>query len=244
MPWTNKQVLIIGDSLSDGTSTPGKLLAERLEAAGAQVRIQAKVGRSAYHFVTYQDGLRVVATEIAEHRPDLVLIILGTNDLSLGVQPTRSAFAKIKAAFDRAGIPTYHVGPPAFAQTSLNTSAENIVKIGRELFGGRFIDARPMTQDILTSAQGRAGDLIHFQPAGARAWAARLADALTRAVEGPAVATEEPGGTRSRLYGFLGVGAVAALGALAFILVRRTTLDRRRDRWFTRDDARGLPSRA
>jgi lysophospholipase L1-like esterase len=286
-PWTGKQILIIGDSLSDGTSakpgtygappqpprTPGQFLATALEQAGAKrVRVQARGGRAAAHWIKHRDcvkkdtqgdctefypkrGLEIIADEIRDHRPDIAIIILGTNDLSYDVQTNRTAFTQLKTPFDLAGIPVFHIGPPAFDPTQRAKEyklAGNVVAVGRELFGKRFLDAQPMTQDILTPEQGRAGDFVHFKLAGAKLWATRMADTLTHAVtETPAVAST-PGplpttstGTgavrapgRSFLFGFLTIGGVTALGLLGFVLVRRMTvpaqpvagLDRGRDR--------------
>jgi lysophospholipase L1-like esterase len=238
-PWLNKQVLILGDSLSDGTDgkpgtygvpptpprTPGQFLAQSLEQQGAKpVRIQAKLSRSAYHFVAYQDGLRILADEIANFRPDVVFIILGTNDLNLGEAPTRAAFMKIKAVLDEAKIPVYHVGPPSFAGslvdregTSYNTLAEKVVMIGRDLFGARFIDARPMTIDTVTVAQGRSGDLVHFTASGAQRWAGRLSAALTNTLAGAQRLAVAPLGNVARLAGgFVIVGGLATAGLLAY----------------------------
>jgi lysophospholipase L1-like esterase len=248
-----KRVLIIGDSLSDGTggnpgtygvppspsTTPGQFLADQLKAHGAaSVRIQSKLGRSAYTFLKAQNGAAIIAKEISDHRPDVVIIMLGTNDALLGVKPTRAAFKTIKAAFDAAGIPVYHVGPPSFAPSvsrciqkdsegactktiTMNAGAANIVAIGQDLFGPRFVDARPLTTDILTGAQGRAGDGIHFKGDGARKVADRLADSLLGL---PTTAQTTIPLRRGISPGPMMLGAVAIVGALAAaVVVLRTS---------------------
>jgi len=281
-PWAGKQILIIGDSLSDGTSakpgtfgvppqppsTPGQFLATKLEQAGAKpVRIQARGGRAAAHWIKYRDcvqrdadkkciafypkrGLKIIDDEIRDYRPDVAIVILGTNDLSLDADTNRMAFAQLKEPFDRAGIPVFHVGPPAFDPTHRaeeSKLAGSVVQIGTDLFGKRFLDARAMTADILTPTQGRAGDYVHFKLSGAKVWAARMAEALTRAIsQAPQVATQpgqlvRPSGTpdaapmtaiapgrasRSFLFGFLTVGGLATLGVLGFVFVRRLGMPR------------------
>jgi len=240
-PWLNKQVLIVGDSMSDGTSgrpgtygvpptpprTPGQFLAQSLEQQGAKpVRIQAKGGRSASHFVVHENGLQILAAEVANYRPDLVVIILGTNDMLVDEASTRTAFAQMKHVFDDAKIPVYHIGPPAFDAslqshyaatlgTSYNTLAEMVVRVGRDLFGSRFIDARPMTADIVTTDQGRASGLVHFAMPGAQRWAARMSTALTNALAGQHLAA--PMSNVAKLAdGFIIVGGLATLGLLVY----------------------------
>ena len=189
------RVLIIGDSLSDGTDgrpgtfgvppklslTPGQFFAKRLKTRGHSVRIHARVGRSAHVFVTRQGGLALLRRELAAHCPDVVVIILGTNDLHFPERDTERALRRIRGVFK--GIPVYHIGPPAFVsrKRSYNTLAKRVVRAGRAVFGSRFIDARPMTKDIVEPAQGRAHDLVHFKIAGAIVVAARWAAALQNA---------------------------------------------------------------
>ncbi len=194
------RILIIGDSLSDGTDgrpgtfgvpprlslTPGQFFAKRLKVQGHLVRIHAKVGRSAHAFVTKQGGLALLRRELAAHRPDVVIIILGSNDLHFPERDTERALRRIRGVFKE--IPVYHIGPPALSprKKGWNTQAERVVRAGRAVFGSRFIDARPMTKDIIEPAQGRAHDLVHFKIAGARVVAARWAAVLQNATTPPA----------------------------------------------------------
>jgi lysophospholipase L1-like esterase len=248
-PWLNKQVLIVGDSLSDGTSaqpgtygvpptpprTPGQLLAQALEQQGAKpVRIQARGGRSASYFVVHENGLQILAGEVANYRPDVAVIILGTNDMMLDEAPTRTAFAKMKRIFDDAKIPVYHVGPPAFDPSlqshyaatlgaNYNTLAEMVVHVGRDLFGSRFIDARPMTSDILTAAQGRSSGLVHFAMSGAQRWATRMSAALTDALAGTQRSVTPLGKVARMAGGFVVVAGLATVGLLAYGAVLHPT---------------------
>jgi lysophospholipase L1-like esterase len=198
---SGKRVLIFGDSMShhgldsapdavdvtDASTTrsasPGDLLASHLLNAGAaSVRINAKVGRSAYSFFNAEQGDAILAQEIAR-KPDIVFVILGTNDMLRDQQLDAAAMTKIRRAFADAGADVWCVGPPSFSDSlqttsgmTYNDAAQATVTMERQVFGtDRFIDARGMTTDILTSDQGRAKDLLHFTPSGAQKWAARLA---------------------------------------------------------------------
>ena len=161
-------------------------------AQGHSVRIHAKNGRTAHVFVNRQGGLALLRSELAAHRPDRVIIILGTNDLFFSESLTQRALKRMRNVFK--GIPVYHIGPPAFAdrlrtrktKISYNTLAKRVVRAGRAVFGARFIDARPLTMDVVEPAQGRAADLIHFNVAGAKIVADRWASALQKAATTPA----------------------------------------------------------
>ena len=189
---TGQRVLIFGDSLSHvgpdagpeaatitatGTySAPGALLAQNLLRAGASAaRVDARVGRSAYNFFAREASGPLLQADLT-WKPTLVIVLLGTNDLGLSMAKDGDKMAQIRAAF----VPTaevWGIGPPSFADAALQGQTEAVVAMMRQVFGARFIDARPMTAD-LTDASVRTRDLVHFQRPGAVTWA----DRLTRAV--------------------------------------------------------------
>ena len=191
MDVAQKLVLIIGDSLSASTTSPGAYLAAALRAKGAMVRINAKVGRSARSFLNLEDGAKQMAREI-ENRPDIVILVLGTNDLVLSPTKTQEAFQTIRDTFRAHGIPVIMIGPPSFADSvksegkSFNELAKNIVVAGWYIFQPHFIDARPMTADIVKTSQGRAGDLIHFTKTGAQLWIQHDLTAMAKVRKAPA----------------------------------------------------------
>lgn len=197
-----RRILVFGDSLThrgartapDGvpalplanrTGTPGDLLASYLLAAGAAaVRINGRVSRSAVNLWkgnNGENGAAVVAAE-ASARPDLVIIMLGTNDLGMGATADAAAFQRLRDAFASYGAEVAAIGPPAFARADLNAKAVTVYQTLARVFGtNNVIDARPLSADVVTTAQGRAGDGIHFAGSGASKVAARLAQAvLTR----------------------------------------------------------------
>lgn len=192
-----KRVLVFGDSLThrggradpDGVpaqpsvargGSPGDLLASHLLAAGAgAVRINGRVSRSAVNFWkgnNGENGAAVIAAEAAA-RPDIVIVFLGTNDLGMNAAADAAAFRRIAASFP--GAQLWAVGPPAFARADLNAQAGPVYQTLAQVFGAhRLVDLRPLTADIVTAGQGRAGDGVHFATAGAQKAAQRLAAAL------------------------------------------------------------------
>lgn len=194
-----RRILVFGDSLThrgartapDGvpalplanrTGTPGDLLASYLLTAGAAaVRINGRVSRSAVNLWkgnNGENGAAVVATE-AGARPDFVIIMLGTNDLGMGATADAAAFQRLRDAFASYGAEVVAIGPPAFARADLNAKAVTVYQTLARVFGtNNVIDARPLSADVVTPAQGRAGDGIHFAGSGASKVAARLAQAV------------------------------------------------------------------
>lgn len=194
-----RRILVFGDSLThrgartapDGvpalplanrTGTPGDLLASYLLTAGAAaVRVNGRVSRSAINLWkgnNGENGAAVVAAE-AGARPDLVIIMLGTNDLGMGAAADAAAFQRLRDAFAGYGAEVVAIGPPAFARADLNAKAVTVYQTLARVFGANnVIDARPLSADVVTTAQGRAGDGIHFAGSGASKVAARLAQAV------------------------------------------------------------------
>lgn len=172
--------LIIGDSLSLTTyPTPGYLLGKFLEARGAAVRINARGGRSAHTFFTMDNGAAVLANE-ARRNPDVVIVMLGTNDVGY---PNAAQMQRIKDAFPKASV--WGIGPPTLPKSP--QGAEKIVAMMRGIFP-QFVDWRPLTADMISTSTGRSPDLVHFSQAGAATAAKRLDAALAARMAGvPAV---------------------------------------------------------
>lgn len=254
-----RRILVFGDSLThrgattapDGvpalplanrTGTPGDLLASYLLTAGAAaVRVNGRVSRSAINLWkgnNGENGAAVVAAE-AGARPDLVIIMLGTNDLGMGATADAAAFRRLRDAFAGYGAEVWAIGPPAFARADLSAKAVTVYQTLAQVFGAnRVIDARPLSADVLTTAQGRAGDGIHFAGSGASKVAARLAQAVLAqpsrpaaggtvdAGTGPAVTVDAGALTSpSPWWAVLGAAAaVAAIGGAVLVKRRRRSL--------------------
>lgn len=188
--FTGKRVLIFGDSLSHpgsdsapevneyagplNSSAPGAVLAGKLKAAGAAAtRTDARVSRSAVNFWSREDYKKLIEADVA-WRPDLVFVMLGTNDLHLNQQADAQAMAGIRDVFRQAGAEVWGIGPPAFAKAEDNRDAERVVDTMRTVFGAnRFIDARLLSADLV-GGLARSSDGVHFKPAGAEVFADRM----------------------------------------------------------------------
>ena len=178
------KILLIGDSLSL-PGGPGERLEKKLEARGHTVARVANGGKDYNYFaknLPKDDGYQ------------LVIVFLGTNDAAnlevvnlTKVEERRlKSMQKVKDAYPSSVVVA--LGPPAFPaplsrkdKRDLNPSADLIFKALLGVFPA-VIDLRPMTQEILTPAQGRAGDGVHFAAEGAEALADLvLAELLRRA---------------------------------------------------------------
>lgn len=174
-----RRILIIGDSLSypgqivtnltepttKNAAAPGAVLASLLLELGASaVRINAKVGRSAYNFFKSEQGDTLLAQDAAGN-PDVVLVFLGTNDKSLNTTEDKKAFERIASAFPKADV--WGIGPP---QAS---GYDPVFATMQAVFGRKLIDSRPYLEGAT-----KASDGVHFQQAGAQLLAERLAVVL------------------------------------------------------------------
>ena len=168
-----------GDGLDRG-SAPGDLLASHLLAQGlaSAARLDARIGRSAYNFWRRESAETLLRADL-DWAPTLVILMLGTNDAGLNQKVNEKSMRAIHDWLGSRGAEVWGIGPPAFADTRLTRDSEAVVAMMRRVFGHRFLDARPLTQDL--TQRGRAGDRVHFSDAGSRIFAARLVDAFTRA---------------------------------------------------------------
>jgi lysophospholipase L1-like esterase len=175
-----KKVLVFGDSLSASDGAPGGVLAARLRDAGAIVRRNGRVSRSAVNLFSGkngENGAAVIAAEVS-YRPDIVLVVLGTNDMGLNAQADAAAFTRIRDAFTTGGAKVYAIGPPAFSRA--DHARESVVvydTLGRVFGAGNVIDWRALSGDQV-SPPARSADLVHFTSAGAQVAGQRLAAAV------------------------------------------------------------------
>lgn len=184
-PVQGLRVVIVGDSLSAGPHTPGRVLGDRLAAQGADVTVNARVGRSANNFYGREDW-RAQLQQIAAGKPDVAIVVLGTNDIGLSMSVDGQRMAQLREALAGAGADVYAFGPPAFPPgTRLVAGQPQVVRMMRGVFGGdRFIDLTPLTSDLVGSAH-RTGDQVHFTSAGGDVAGQRMADQFLRASSSP-----------------------------------------------------------
>lgn len=184
-----ERILIVGDSLTAHSaatpaiwnvdadtnrvsSTPGDLLASALLEQGAEaVRTDGRVGRSAYNFWQREAAGDIIAADIA-WKPTKVIVMLGTNDVGLGAAPDKAAFEALRTSFANAGAEVWAIGPFQTVQDA--AQQEIVVSTMKSVFGGYFIDGRP-----LSAYAAHGGDGIHYTATGARTLALALATKLT-----------------------------------------------------------------
>lgn len=157
-----KRVFVIGDS---HCSMLGRPLKAKLKAAGAKsVRINWKGGRSIHSYYK-QGGNWRNRWEIKHHKPDVVLVILGTNHSGVPTKIQTRLFNRLRNIFQAAEAEVWAVGPPQMPRRYRSEMART-VGIMKGVFGlNRFLDLRPLTQDM----KKRFRDRIHFNREGAHA---------------------------------------------------------------------------
>lgn len=177
------RLLLVGDSQSVASWSPGRQLAQLLEAAGYRVRVLAVGGKTAAYFAGGK-GSQAFAAALAE-RPAVVLVFLGSNELAnVAIGGSEKAqlngHQRLKDAILQAGARPLFVGPPAFRAdvksagggAPLVAAMASLVPKLRTVYGEKnFIDARPYTPD-------HKG--IHFDKKSAKAFALAVGPAVLR----------------------------------------------------------------
>lgn len=176
-PINGLRIVIVGDSLSAGPHTPGQVLADQLSVRGATVTVNARVGRSANNFYGREDW-RAQLQQIASARPDVAIVVLGTNDIGLSMAVDGQRMTQLRDALAGAGADVYAFGPPAFPPGSrLVAGQPAVVAMMRGVFGARFHDLTPRTADLVTTKY-RTGDQVHFTAAGGDVAGQRMAQTM------------------------------------------------------------------
>jgi lysophospholipase L1-like esterase len=199
MPQVNdKKVLIFGDSLSTGAHSPGGAMARELAAGGAVVKLDTKVGRSAWNFFGLEDTAAHFR-EAAAFKADYAIVQLGTNDIGLSIGADQNRMIQIRDALAATGAKVFAIGPPAFdSGVSQSAGAPAVVKMMRDVFGGRFIDMRDQTADM---TKNRTADGVHCTATGGDIVGHRLAQAFLQADGG------------------IGIFALVVIAALAYAIL-------------------------
>lgn len=201
----------ITQSSSRQSSAPGDLLGSfLLEQGAAAVRVNARVGRSAWNFWQREAAAELITADHA-FKPTKVIVMLGTNDADSGVaaDKDRAAFQEIADAYREMGAEVWAVGP--FVSAIDGQRVEQVVQTMKSVFGMRFIDGRPLSQ---LAAHARDG--VHYTAVGARTLALGLTDAILSKISPTSV-------WNTIGLGVLGIGVVFA-GSMVWSRYHRKTL--------------------
>jgi lysophospholipase L1-like esterase len=187
-----KTALIIGDSHVDpsGGMPFGADLKKRLEQQGYTVT-QAGVGATNAHQWAHQANVcnnngRCVDQHTLPHRPDLLVISLGTNDAAnalAGGQSMAASVADVQRIIQQyAPGQVFWVGPPATRQGTAYTYYTNAgvaqYYAAADAADVAIFDSRPVTKPYVDAG---SGDGVHLGPQGGAAWA----DAVAKAIASP-----------------------------------------------------------
>ena len=151
---SGKTVLHVGDSMVGGNFGLTKALDARFTGEGAKFIRDYKVSES---IVSYDKSPKLKDL-IAKHRPDIVIITLGTNDVF--VPYPAAMIPNVKSIVSRVGArECYWMGPPTWKPDT------GIVEVLRENVAPcKFYDASALQLQ-------RAGDGIHPTDRGGAEWA-------------------------------------------------------------------------
>jgi lysophospholipase L1-like esterase len=181
------RVFIVGDSHS---ATLGPFLFESGQALGWEPA--GRISNVGWSTGRYRNESEWKA-RIAEAHPDMVIVILGTNDAAQGqqayVEQLRAVVDAIRASGARSIV---WIGPPSAKNPQIDARADRIAPWQGSFLpqmGVQWIDSR------LYTFGGHAPDGVHFTRAGYRAWAAALMDDRRGSPRLPQKASGDLGGS-------------------------------------------------
>lgn len=155
------KILLIGDSMAEGLASPLKQL-----AAGDGVILHAVYHRGTRIDQWASDPL--LPAILAEFQPDLVLVVLGTNDEYLPASAVPKQLQDAEALIAKMGAPVAWVGVPTLpARGSIPAGGSNGITPGIEA-----LDV-PVFPSSALQIQ-RAADQLHPTAAGAVGWATTI----------------------------------------------------------------------
>lgn len=189
-------LLIIGDSITLGMQ-PYLVEAFRAQPSVGRVWVEAETGAST---AAWQRGGRIAAL-VASRRPDVVVLVLGTNDEGSEDQEEGYEALVGRAASDARshGARVLWIGP--FQEDAGGRARTAIIR--RTVGSGGVIDGVE-----LASGLSRAPDGLHLQMGEYRALAVRLA---ARVVERAGAGGGSAGSSAAPALGAILIGAVAGL---------------------------------
>ena len=166
-------VVALGDSLTYGTGAS----AEAGYPAALSARTGWKVVNAGVPGETAAQGCARMPDLLAQHRPRLVLVLLGGNDFlrRLPESGVRAALARCVGAARSAGVQAVLLTVPKIGWTGL-ASADLYEEVGSQL-GAPVVDSGLAR---LLGDRGMRSDRIHLNDEGYRVLAGNVADGLAR----------------------------------------------------------------
>lgn len=176
--------LIIGDSHVEPASSFAQALAAKLKAQGYTVTIAGVGSSNAYMWANQQTVCRsgrCVDQATLPHRPDLLVISLGTNDAANAAAGGRAVttvppeIKRIVSAYSPSRW--FWIGPPATRDNVEWYTNAGIAKFyaAANASGVSIYDSRPATRAAVAAG---SGDGVHLGPQGAQVWANAVASAI------------------------------------------------------------------
>lgn len=160
-----RRMLLVGDSLVGGLAPYLKGL---VEPAGWGFTSASNVGKS----TRWYGQQNIIASLVAQHAPQLVVIVLGTNDGGAESTPDRYRQFIADVVAQTGDAKVIWVGPPTIprsAEDDRGSAARN--RILADCPGIQAVDGRAMTDDLNAH---RTPDGVHFTQAGSKIWAGRI----------------------------------------------------------------------
>jgi lysophospholipase L1-like esterase len=161
------KLLVVGDSHVEGLGT---YLSKGARLSRWGTYVYANRGKS----TAWYANQTILRDLVHARQPNLILIVLGTNDIGQEDQPDVYR-QKAQALLAQAGsTPVVWIGSPTIPRSQdEDNGAARRNEILAQIPGMTFVNARPMTSDL-----PRTPDQVHFTMTGYKRWAERIVEYL------------------------------------------------------------------
>ena len=165
-------ILIIGDSLS---VQPGQFVQDMLPNHNVIVQSKVSSGLNNSLFYDWYTQSEILSRK---HNPDVVFIILGTNDGNCYRYPEK--VEKILKNFE--GKIVYWIGIPPMRDLHIKKREDHNNKMLKTLLGDKFIDLKDIFGDVFTYEMNgnkiRTDDGIHYTNCGGKMVADKIVEVI------------------------------------------------------------------
>lgn len=174
----NKRVLVVGSSSvgEQGSGALGKALKPQLLQLGASdVQFEGRSSRGlaapgANQLVGTPTQRQAFATELAQRKPDVVLMVFGSNPSGTDAE-LADGMRYVQSTVRAAGAKLLWVGPPPYLGASQQTITNQYDAVGPKVLGDAYHSSQHWVSDIYE----RTADYLHFTAAGGQQWARAIA---------------------------------------------------------------------